>query len=94
MLNSLSSVNLLPIICIPIGRPTLSRPTGIESAGRPSMLIGTVQTSPAYISTGLAVFSPSLNAVFGTVGVISASNSAKEFLNSAEILCCKSLARL
>lgn len=39
------SVNLLPIICKPIGSPSLSFPQGIEIAGKPQIFTGTVHIS-------------------------------------------------
>ena len=55
---------------MPTGRPSSSaRPDGIEIPGTPARFAGMVVTSLRYICIGSSIFSPSLNAVVGAVGV-------------------------
>ena len=54
--NIVSSSKCFPIICIPIGIPSWLSPHGIDIAGTPATLIGTVQRSSIYNSNGLFVF--------------------------------------
>ena len=67
--NILSSSNTLPINCIPIGNPLVSKPQGILIAGRPAKLAGTVNRSDKYIDSGSLTKSPFKKAVVGQVGV-------------------------
>ena len=60
-----------------MGSPRAPIPQGIDSAGRPAMLTGTVHTSPMYISSGLFRFSPSRQAVVGATGASRKSNRSK-----------------
>ena len=62
------SENCGPVSCNPTGSPSES-PQGIESPGSPAMLGGMVRTSEAYIASGSCVFSPSLKATVGEVGL-------------------------
>jgi hypothetical protein len=67
------SSKAFPIIWSPNGYPFESRPAGIDIAGNPAKLIGTVNISFKYIDTGSLVFSPILNAELGVEGVSMAS---------------------
>lgn len=58
------------------GRPP-AKPQGTEIPGTPARFAGTVKTSARYISRGFAVFSPSLKADDGVVGVAMTSHDAK-----------------
>lgn len=69
----------MPISCIPIGIPLLSTAIGIDIAGNPAILTGTVHISAKYISKGLFDLSPILNATVGDVGV----NKTSYFLNAS-----------
>ena len=51
-----------------------ARPAGIEIAGMPARLIGTVKKSLRYIASGSSVFSPRPKATEGEVGVTTKSN--------------------
>ena len=68
MFRSPDSSKDLPINCKPIGRPRVSKPTGIERAGIPARLTEIVKMSLKYIDTGSLTFSPSKKAVVGDVG--------------------------
>ena len=65
--NIVSSLNLFPINCIPIGILLLSTPHGIDIPGNPAIFKDTVQISAKYISNGLFDFSPILKAGTGDV---------------------------
>src|SRR5699024_2386244 len=80
--NIFSSSKLLPINCIPIGKLFLSTPAGKEIAGTPAILTDTVQISAMYISSGLFVFEPILNAVVGDTGVSNTSYLLNTLSNS------------
>ena len=67
--NSLCSSKTLPINCIPIGNPLVSKPQGILIAGSPAKLAGTVNKSDKYIESGSLTKSPFKKAVVGQVGV-------------------------
>ena len=82
MLRMVSSLNALPITCIPIGNPP-ENPHGIEILGMPAMFTGIVNVSLLYIETGSFAFSPMWKAVVGVVGVIKASNRLKICSNSS-----------
>ena len=59
-----------PVSCTPIGSPVAGEnPHGTLIAGRPVRLALTVKMSSRYIWSGSLVFSPSLNAGVGVVGV-------------------------
>ena len=73
MLKMFCSSKALPIICNPNGYPFASIPAGIDIAGKPAKLIGTVIMSFKYIDTGSFVFSPILKAELGVDGVRMAS---------------------
>ena len=76
-----SSENLFPINCIPIGIPLLFTPHGIDIPGSPAIFTDTVQISAKYISSGLLDFVPISKATFGAVGVSSKSYFSKALLN-------------
>ena len=59
----------MPINCIPIGNPFVSKPQGMLIAGRPAKLAGTVKRSDKYIESGSLAKSPFKKAVVGEVGV-------------------------
>ena len=73
MLKMFCSSKALPMICNPKGYPFESIPAGIDIAGKPAKLMGTVNISFKYIDTGSFVFSPILNAELGVDGVRIAS---------------------
>ena len=62
----------------------LSYPAGIDIAGKPAKLTGTVKTSFKYIEIGSLIFSPTAKAEDGVVGVKIVSTllkaSSKSFL--------------
>ena len=74
----------LAMNCAPTGIPFL-KPQGIEIAGNPAKLAGTVKRSCSYISTGLSTKELSSNAVDSVVGVKIRSTLAKAFLKSLAI---------
>ena len=53
--------------------------------GKPAKFAGIVHKSDMYISSGLLVFSPALNAAVGVVGEMRKSTSLKIFENSSII---------
>src|SRR5690606_38984680 len=67
--SMVSSSSLRPIRCRPSGNPFASTPAGTESAGRPAMEAGTVNTSFRYIASGSSALEPNANAALGVVGV-------------------------
>src|ERR1700690_1604606 len=69
VLRIVSSSKCLPISCRPIGRLFEVKPQGIEIPGTPARLTLIVNMSARYIWGGSFVFSPSLNAGVGEVGV-------------------------
>ena len=77
-----SSWNLFPINCIPIGIPSLSTPTGIDIPGSPAIFTDTVHMSARYISNGLFDLEPMSNATVGDVGVNITSYFSNPLLNS------------
>ena len=81
----ISSVNLLEISCNPKGLLFLLSPAGIEIAGKPAKLEGTVKTSFKYIFIGSSFFSPSTNASLGAVGLRITSTFLNAELKSSTI---------
>src|SRR5919204_3534165 len=79
--KSVFSENWGPISCSPTGSASES-PHGIESPGRPARFGGIVSTSARYIASGFAVFSPSLNATVGDVGLTRTSKRSNAAANS------------
>ena len=73
MFNIFCSSKAFPIIWRPKGWPFKSCPAGIDMAGNPAKLIGTVKISFKYIETGSSVFSPIEKAELGVDGVSIAS---------------------
>src|SRR5947208_390999 len=66
------------------GTPPGSR-SGIARPGSPAMCGGIVSTSARYIASGFSVFSPSLNATVGDVGLNRTSNRSNAAANSRPI---------
>src|SRR4051812_8799055 len=86
-----ASSKCLPMICMPIGIPSASKPHGSDRPGSPARLTEIVKISDRYICSGSSVFSPILNAVVGAVGVMMTSQflnaSSKSFLINARTFC-------
>src|SRR4029450_8704586 len=83
-LNRVFSANCGPIGWSPTGSPS-ERRHGIERPGRPAMFGGIVSTSARYIASALSVFSPSLNATVGEVGLTRRSKCSNASANSREM---------
>ncbi len=73
----MTSSNIRPVSCIPIGSRADENPHGTLIAGRPVRLALTVKMSFRYICSGSLVFSPSVNAGVGVVGVATTSTRSK-----------------
>src|SRR6516162_7546997 len=69
--------------CMPTGSPDFVAPQGTVTPQMPARLAVTVYTSARYMARGSPVFSPSLNAGTGDVGVTIASTSANARRNSS-----------
>ena len=72
-------------MCKPSGKPSFVIPEGIEIAGIPAILAGTVNKSDIYIANGSIVFSRNITGGNGDYGEIIASTDKKAETNSALI---------
>src|SRR6516165_2430910 len=83
--STVSSSKARPVICKPSGSPSALSPTGTEIAGTPARFAGTVKTSFKYIAIGSSVFSPTIKAADGAVGVRMQSTSSNASAKSRAI---------